>query len=126
VPQTEKGYHMDHDLKKPPHTLLIMWDCLGLEYCEDITRRDQHQMWAALKGQAPSLGPYPSLNALVLRARFNSQRHYEIWVVDVDHTITARDMIDMFKENPQEMADLVRQRGRNLYSDRSTTKAVIQ
>lgn len=102
-----------------------MWDCLGLEYCEDITRREQAQMWAELKGTKADLGKYPSLSALVLRARFNSQRHYEIWAVDVDHTITAEDMIDMFNQNPQGMADLVRSRGRQLYSDRQTTKAVI-
>lgn len=108
-----------------PHTLLIMWDCLGLEYCEDLTKREQHRMWSELKGQEPSLGPYPSLNALVLRARFNPQRNYEIWVIDVEPSITAQDMISMFEENPQGMADLVRARGRNLYSDRPTKKAVI-
>ena len=102
-----------------------MWDCLGLEYCEDITKREQAEMWAQLKGSNPDRSRYPSLNSLVLRARFNSQRHYEIWVVDVDPSITSQDMIDMFKDNPQGMADLVRARGRNIYSDRATNKAVI-
>ena len=111
---------------RSPHTLLIMWDNQGLEYCEDITKREQAQMWAELKGDTQSLGQYPSLNALVLRARFNSQRHYEIYTVTVDHTLTAEDMRDLFLDNPQAMADLVRERGRELYSDRARKAPVIQ
>ena len=112
---------------KVPHTLLVMWDSLGLEYCEDITKREQAQMWAELKGDTKSQEQYPSLNALVLRARFNQQRHYEIYTVTVDHTLTAEDMQNMFKDNPQAMADLIRARGRQLYSDRDKkNKVVIQ
>ena len=112
-------------MEKPPHVLLIMWDNLGLEYCEDITKREQAQMWSTLKGQEASLGTYPSLNSLVLRARFNPQRHYEIYTVTVDHTITASDMISMFEDAPQAMADLIRERGRQLYSDRDKKNRVV-
>lgn len=102
-----------------PHTLLLMWDCLGLEYCEDITRREQAEMWASLQGKESNLGTYPSLNALVLRARFNPQRNYEIYTISIDHTLTAADIKAEFEANPQGMVDLVRERGHKIYSDRA-------
>ena len=34
--------------------------------------------------------------------------------------LTKQDLITMFKDTPQEMADLVRSRGHKLYSDRIT------
>lgn len=80
-------------------------------------------MWETLKGKDTGLC-LPNLNALILRARYNPQRHYEIYTVDVDETITAKDMIDMFEEDPQGMADLIRDRGNQLYSDRAQTNKV--
>ncbi len=100
-----------------------MWDCLGLEYCEDITKREQAHMWAELGGRTAT--QYANLHHLIMRARFNPQRHYEIYAIDIDHTLSSKDIIEQFEADPQGMADLVRERGRQLYSDRATTKARI-
>lgn len=75
-------------------------------------------MWETLKGKDSQIC-LPNLNAMVLRARFNQQRHYEIYTVDVDDSITDLDMIELFEDNPQGMADLIRERGYKLYSDRA-------
>lgn len=99
------------------HTFLLMWCCEGLEYVTDITAHEQKQMWATLKGnEAQRL---PNLNALMLRARFNPQRHYEIYLVSATEGITAADLEGMFNADPQYAADLIRARGKQLYSDRA-------
>jgi hypothetical protein len=83
-------------------------------------------MWDTLRGIENSSRCVPNLNAMVLRARYNSQRHYEIYTVVVDPSITAQDMIELFEEDPQGMVDLVRDRGNKLYSDRAvSSKQVI-
>jgi len=106
------------------HTYLLSWDCLGLEACINISDIDKENMWDALKdtgdnshqGRPQSVGSIVSM--LQLRARYNNQRFYEIYVVDTDDTVTADDLKSMFADDPQGSAELIRQRGRVLYSDR--------
>ena len=106
------------------HTYLLSWDCLGLEACINISDIDKEVMWDALKdtgdnshqGRPQSVGSIVSM--LQLRARYNHQRFYEIYIVDTDNTVTADDLKSMFDDDPQGSADLIRQRGRVLYSDR--------
>ena len=109
-----------------PHTLLLVWDCLGLEYSCNLTEYDKDLMWSALKGEQPKVR-IPGLDILILRARANPQRNYEIYTVQVEADVTLKDIRDMFKDTPQEIVDLVRARGHRLYSDRLYTEdRVIQ
>jgi len=106
------------------HTYLLSWDCLGLEACINISDIDKEIMWDSLKdtgndshqGRPQSVGSI--VNMLQLRARYNNQRFYEIYVVDTDDTVTADDLKSMFDDDPHGSAELIRQRGRVLYSDR--------
>lgn len=109
---------MEESLSKPAQCLLLMWCSEGLECCVNITEIDKKIMWQTMKGEAAT-ACLPNLNHMILRARYNPQRHYEIYSVNVDATITAEDMIGMFEDNPQAMADLIRSRGSKLYSDRA-------
>jgi hypothetical protein len=109
---------------KTAHTILLMWDCNGLEYCEDITKRDQAHFWSELSGRE-SLKQFPNLNHLVLRARYNPQRHYEIYAIDVEPDVTVEQLTEMFNATPQAMVDLIRERGRQLYSDRATNSVIV-
>lgn len=98
---------------------LLMWDMLGLEYIEDLTSIYEQQTWATLKGEK---GPeFPNLGMLTLRAQANSQRHYEIYTIDVVD-ITREDLIEQFKESPQFIVDLVREKGFQLYSNRANLR----
>lgn len=98
------------------HSFLVMWDCTGLEAVIDITEREQMIAWAELKGeQGPSAVP---INMLVLRARYNSQRHYEIYAVTAQEGITREDIAGMFEDSPQLAADTIRRLGRCIHSDR--------
>ena len=100
-----------------PHTLLLVWDCLGLEYSCNLTEYDKDLMWAALKGEQPKVR-IPGLDILILRARANPQRNYEIYTVQVEADVSLKDIRAMFKDSPQDIVDLVRARGHRLYSDR--------
>ena len=106
------------------HTYLLSWDCLGLEACINISDIDKENMWTALKdtGDDPNKGRPATISSIVcmlqLRARYNSQRFYEIYAVDTDDSISADDLKIMFENDPQGSADLIRARGRKLYSDR--------
>ena len=83
-------------------------------------------MWSALKGEEPK-ARLPGLDILILRARANPQRNYEIYTVQVDPDVSLKDIQDMFKDTPQFIVDLVRARGHKLYSDRLYTEdRVIQ
>lgn len=100
-----------------PHTLLLVWDCMGLEYAVDVTTYEKDLMWSTLKGEEPTVR-IPHLNHLILRARYNPQRNYEIYTVQVEPDVSLKDIENMFKDNPQEIVDLIRVRGNRLYSDR--------
>jgi hypothetical protein len=68
--------------EKIPHIFLFMWDMYGLEFCQDITKVEKRNMMKALKNEQLER-PF-NLNALLLRARFNSQRNYEIYTMTVE------------------------------------------
>ncbi len=112
------------------HTYLISWDCTGLEACINISDIEKEQMWSALKETAPNpnKGRSNTVNSLVnmimLRARFNPQRNYEIYTVDTEDNVTEYDLRKMFENDPQASADLIRQRGHKLYSDRAQENSI--
>ena len=102
-----------------------MWDQLGLECCIDVTEDEQQRMWQKLKGEPVSESAIPNYQHLLLRARVNSQRHYEIYSVEATDGITAEDIKEMFRASPQTAADTIRRLGHCLHSDRATNKVLI-
>jgi hypothetical protein len=107
------------------HQFLIMWDQLGLECCIDVTEDEQRRMWQQLKGEPVSETAIPNYLHLLLRARFNSQRHYEIYSVEATDGITAEDIREMFEASPQSAADTIRRLGHCLHSDRAEKHRVL-
>ena len=55
----------------------------------------------------------------------NPQRNYEIYFMGADEDITAEDIRESFEANPQNMVDVIRERGKCFYSRRNTEKRVI-
>ena len=98
---------------------LLSWDQLGLEACINVTQLEKEQVWDKLQGKKLPNILGSTTAQLVLRARYNPQRHYEIYSIWVDSVITERDIRDMFEETPQESADLIRTRGNKIFSDRA-------
>ena len=107
------------------HQFLVVWDNLGLEFCVDVTEDQQRRMWQQLKGERVSESRIPNINHILLRARFNSQRHYEIYTVEATDGITAEDIRNMFEASPQTAADTIRRLGHCMHSDRATKDRVL-
>jgi len=101
---------------------VVMWDCNGLEAVEQVPDPAE-TTFALLKGTEPPKPP--NIMHWRLRAQFNSQRHYEIYVFETVKGITKDDIVEMFEASPQHAADTIRRIGTVFYSDRQTQKAAI-
>jgi len=107
---------------------LVYWCEEGLESIIPITqyeRWDQENTFRILNDQEPVRNPMTGvLQGMLLRARVNSQRHYELYAIDCDSSITKEDLEQMFEDTPQTAAELIRARGHKLYGDRANADRV--
>lgn len=92
-----------------------MWDEFGLERIVDITGQHHKYTMAILSDTMKPDVSY--MNAMLLRARFNPQRAYEIYYIGCDG-IDEDDMVEMFREDPQYIVDLIRENGVRLFSQK--------
>lgn len=107
------------------HQFIITWDCHGLEVCCDVTAAHQRAVWEELQGKGVSESGIPSLGHLELRARYNPQRHYEIYIIEAVEGITADDIREMFEADPQGAADTIRRLGTCFYSARVNQDEIL-
>ena len=107
---------------------LVYWCEEGLESVIPITqyeRWDSENTFRVLNNQEPVRNPLNQMiQNMMLRARVNSQRHYELYAIDCDHSIQKADIEQMFEDDPQTAAELFRSRGHRLYSDRAEKNRV--
>ena len=100
-----------------------MWDMLGLECLFDVdAHMAQHTEWekqkvvAILKEeQTPKKPQGIPLQMLILRARYNSQRCYEIY--EFNSTLAYNELKEAFEDNPQPIVKWIRENGKKVYSD---------
>ena len=111
---------------------LVMWDCHGLETLQDISEYhpdnwDKNQLMGLMMGKAYKPAPiHRQITQMILRAKFNPQRNYEIYIQQADDEITAGDFANSFNQNPQFWADWVRaHHSVKLYDDRQRTARAI-
>jgi hypothetical protein len=108
---------------------LVYWCEEGLESVIPITqyeRWDSENTFRVLNNQEPVRNPINQLiQSMLLRARFNQQRHYELYAIDCETSISKQDIEQMFEDNPQAAAELFRSRGHKLYSDRANKNRVV-
>lgn len=104
------------------NTFVIMWDCNGLEAIAEVPD-PVLTTFALLKNQKPP--EMPNIEHWKLRARFNPQRHYEIYIVNAVKGIAVEDIREMFNSDPQTAADTIRRLGHCYYSERATQRPVI-
>ena len=103
---------------------IVVWCSDGLEWVEDITGVDKKAIWSALKGEEPK--PFTSMLRMVtLRARCNPQRFYEIYSITAVDGIKKSDITELFNHDPQGAAEIIRDKGYKIYSDRATKEKVI-
>lgn len=111
------------------NAFIFSWDQLGIEAIVPITQYEHHDkqnLIRILSEKSVERNPLDSIvRSLILRARYNPQRHYEIYAVDCDESMDEKFWRTQWEEHPQATADLIRDRGHKLYSDRVTKKPVI-
>lgn len=99
---------------------LAMWDIYGLETLINVSELEKKTSWAILQDEkAPGL----NLEYMKLRARYNAQRHYEIYTFNASEELDKETIETLFKENPQFIVDWIRVNGKKLYSDRQADQA---
>ena len=106
------------------HKFIIMWDNTGLEYIGDATPDLQTRMWDTLRGANPKDFSVANPMHLRLRAQANPQRHYEIYAIDCVEDMDEAFWREQWEEYPQSTAELIRERGHKLYSDRVNTNQI--
>jgi hypothetical protein len=108
---------------------IFSWDQEGIEAIVPITEYEHHDKQNLIRMLSEKPVERNPLNRIVqmllLRARFNPQRSYEIYAVDCVEDMDEKFWRQQWEEYPQETAELIRERGHKLYSDRKTKKAVI-
>jgi len=111
---------------KNKNVFIFSWDHLGIESIIPVAEYEQMEkdnIFKLLKGQKVERNPLNSIiQSLLLRAKFNTQRHYEIYAVDCDSSLDKEFWREQWQQFPQETADLIRERGHKLYSDRLNEK----
>jgi hypothetical protein len=107
---------------------LVYWCEEGLESVTPITeyeKWDQENTFRVLNNQEVARNPLNSIiQGMILRAQVNSQRHYELYAIDCDHSICKQDIEQMFDDDPQAAAELFRSRGHRMYSNRAIKNRV--
>jgi hypothetical protein len=107
---------------------LFMWNCHGIESIVPITQyEDQSKldMWKILKGEPIGKNPIDDIiGAMTMRARFNPERSYEVYAMDCEEGITQEDLFDLWDNSPQYAADLTREKGVCMFSNRNKHRPI--
>ena len=110
---------------------IAMWDNTGLECILDVSKHEKEvdmwekrKAWNILKGDK-LVEPKPTLplNQMMIRARANNQRHYEIYLFNSSEG--EKFIRDMFENEPQIIVNWIRENGYKYYSDRVKMKDVV-
>jgi hypothetical protein len=102
-------------------TYIVMWDMYGLESLINVSEGEREAIIQALKGE--QVNWRNPLQFMILRARFNSQRCYEIY--SFSSSMTYKEIVEIFSSSPQVAADTIRNIGNKIYSDRQSKSQVI-
>ena len=103
---------------------LAMWDMLGLECLFDVDNHmkeyndwEKEKIVAILKeSKTHQLKPAGiPLQMMLLRARVNSQRAYEIY--EFTSTLDHCEIKEAFETDPQPIVEWIRENGKKVYSD---------
>lgn len=101
----------------------IMWDCYGLEAVARVPDPADHTFAVLANKPLPTM---PNINMWELRARFNPQRNYEIYLITATPGIGEDDIRQMFERDPQGSAETIRRIGTKFASYRDTAERVIR
>lgn len=111
------------------NAFIFAWNMNGIESVVPITQYedwDKVNLLNMIAGKKVSTNPLDTIvRNILLRARVNSQRHYEVYAVECSIDLDEKFWWAQWDQDPQSTAELVRERGHKLFSDRATNKAKI-
>jgi hypothetical protein len=111
------------------NAFIFSWDCNGVESIIPITQfemMDKINLINILSEKRTVENPINTIiYNLKMRAMFNPQRHYEIYAIDCVKELDEQFWKDKWANDPQFCADLIREKGLKIYSDRATKERVI-
>ena len=101
------------------NSFIFSWDIHGIESIVPIEKYRQHdkdQVINILKGNETVRNPLHSiLQSLLIRARLNSQRNYEIYAIDCDESLDEKFWKEQWTSNFESTAEIIRSRGYKLF-----------
>lgn len=100
---------------------IVMWDCYGLESLINVTLNEQENILAVLR-EEPVKYSNP-LHHMLIRARVNYQRNYEIYTFDSE--LLDDELRDLFSDDTQSIVDSIREVGKVLFDGRDHRARVI-
>jgi len=114
---------------KTQNAYLVYWSSEGLESVTPIGQYEQIDIdntFRILKDEDPMRNPVNTLvQTMILRARYNSHRHYELYAITAADGITGPYIEIMFYFAQNEAAKTIRGIGIKLYSDRAVKNRVV-
>jgi hypothetical protein len=103
------------------NAFIFSWDITGIESIIPITQYEKiekQNLLNMISGKPLEKNNLDTLiRNLVLRATYNSQRHYEIYAIDCSEDLDKEFWQQQWQDHPQETADLIRKRGHKIYSE---------
>ena len=80
----------------------------GFEAIVNLTAVDETSVLAKLSDEPATQSVDAILNMMTLRARFNSARKMEVWLVKLDESFTEEYLVSLAEDDPQLVANLAR------------------
>jgi len=104
---------------------IVMWDEIGLECIipVDIEQVNKYRNDLLIAKLADDTAPKNSylenfsltMEMLTMRANVNSQRNYEIYILDTSEDINQKTLEFYFENNPQMIVDIIRTTGTKIF-----------
>jgi hypothetical protein len=104
---------------------VVLFDTLGVDTLlpwDDLKGED---MLTVLAGKKPKDSINKRINMMVVRAQANIQRWPEVWAYDTSEDYEEPVMRQAWEANPQYMADLVREKGTNLFKHQRQKEIIV-
>lgn len=108
-------------------TFIFAFSEEGFESIINLTAMDMAFIQAKMADEKLPQQPGNLVHMLELRARYNAQRKMEVWVLGVDQGLTEEDLWGWAENDPQSLANALRERGHAIYgAEYHSKKKVIE
>jgi hypothetical protein len=112
------------------NAFLFSWCENGIEAIVPITQyedfEEKHAFDILKTGKVPKCPLDHIVGSIIMRARANGQRAYEVYTIDCSEELTEEVWKELWENSPQMCADIIREKGVKLYSTRRNVEPVIR